>query len=400
MEARSRVAALRQLFGRPPVQDALVATAVAGMSLFALWNPPLFVDFDFRPPDAPGIVLALLGGAAVAVRSRWPMAATAVALAAVVPMTQLGYSQSIGGMATLLTLYSVAVSRRLRSSASMLGLVVGFVGLALATSPIDPTLSDWVANLFVIATAWAFGRSVRVRRTHHAAVAERNRAQADALAAETRAMLVEERTRVALEMQDLVAHTLTEVNVQVAAARRTLTTGDRRCAEQLLQSAESAGRSAMEEIRRAADLLGHGKAGSSMRPQPGLADLHDLVERERAAGVEVSFTSAAGETAVPPGIALTAYRVVEEAFAEGHVEGIGAAAVHVEQASQRVALQVRTSPQRSGIRWHGEASPTTGPLERLRTRVELYGGELTVARTSDGETVVSAAFPVVTERTA
>jgi signal transduction histidine kinase len=358
------------------------------------------VDFDFREPDALGVALAVMGGAAVAVRSRHPVAATLVALAAVAPLTHLGYSQSIGGTASLLALYSVAVSRRLRVSLTLLLLTVVVVGVVLLTSPLAPSASDWAANLFVIATAWVFGRSVRVRRAHVATVGARNEAQAEALAAETRAMLVEERARAAREMQDLVAHTLSEVNVQVAAARRTLARGDHASAEQLLRAAEEAGRTAMEETRRAVCVLGHCDDDASLRPQPGLADLDDLLAREKATGTEVGLTSTGDAVTVPPGVALTSYRVVEEALAEGRAEGPRSTAVGVDWRPDSLVVRVRTTPRTPRVRWHGDTPSGSGGLERLRTRVELYGGELHSARTRDGGSEVTARFPTVTGRTA
>ncbi len=400
MQRWSRAQAVRAQLGRPVVQDALIALVVAYLSVVALWNPPPFVDFDFRDPDALGVALAVAGGAAVAVRSSHPVPATLVALAAVAPLTQLGYSQSVGGMASLLTLYSVAVSRSLRTSLTLLGVVVGTVGTVLVTSPLDATLSDWLANLFVIATAWVFGRSVRVRRAHLATVGARNRAQADALAAETRAMLVEERARVARELQDLVAHTMTEVNVQVAAARRTLRLGHQQQAEHLLLAAESAGRTAMEELRRAVDVMGDSESCHERRPQPGLADLQDLVQRERAVGTEVDLTSTGAEVDVPPGVALTSYRLVEEALAAGRAEGPVSATVDLQWPPGALSLQVRVTPRTPRVRWAGDDDRSPGGPERLRSRVELYGGELRVARTRDGGTDVTARFPTVTGRTA
>ncbi len=386
---------------RPAVRDAAIAVLVAALSVAALWNPPPFVDFDFRDPDPLGVALAVAGGAAVAFRSSRPVAATLVALAAVVPLTQLGYSQSIGGMAALLTLYSVAVSRPLRTSVPALVLTVTVLGTVLVTTPLAATPSDWAANLFVVATAWAFGRSVRVRRTHVATVHARNSARLAAQAAETRAMLAEERARVVREMQDLVAHTLTELNVQVCAARRTLDRGDPHAAEQLLADAEGAGRTALGEMRRAVELLGpDDNAGSRMRPQPTIADLEDLVARERTSGLDVRLVATGAGEGVPPGVALTAYRVVEQALAAAHADGSASAEVILGRTGDDLSVRVRSTPRSPRVRWREEESPDTGALERLRTRVELYGGRLQLAPTRDGGTDVSARLPTATGRTA
>lgn len=399
MTSSSRLGAVAAFLRRPPVQDALLAVVVAYLSVVALWNPPPFVTVDFTEPDATGVVLAIAGGVAVGFRSIRPVEATLAALAAVATLTHLGYSTSIGGIATLLALYSVAVGRSWRVSVPVTTLVGAGVGVALWTGPLPTTTSDWLSNMFVVSAAWVFGRSVRVRRAHAATAVARDRAEADAATAETRALVVEERARVAREMQDLVAHTLTEINVQVAAARRTMGHGDTSAAEQLLLDAEASGRAAMDEIRRAVGVLGHDEDDAARRPQPGLDELHDLLARERAAGGVAELTTTGTPVAVPAGIALTSYRLVEAALTDARCEGPHGADVQIVWTDTALTVVVRTAPKPPRVRWQ-EDLRSGGAAERLRTRVELYGGDLRRARTRDGGVEVTARFPVAIGRTA
>ena len=121
---------------RPLVQDALLGTVLAVLSIVSMWTPSTLVDYDFREPDAFGVLLALLGSGAVLVRSRLPIVALGVALVALLPMVQLGYSQAIGGLPVLLTLYSVAVRRRF--AVSLASALVTAAAIAVVTRPIEP----------------------------------------------------------------------------------------------------------------------------------------------------------------------------------------------------------------------------------------------------------------------
>jgi signal transduction histidine kinase len=395
MEDRAVWESIRARLRRPVVQDVVVAAVLACLSLVSLWSPPAFITFDFRDPDALGVVLSLVASASVTFRSRRPEAALLVSLAASIAVAQLGYSQSLGGVATLLTLYSVAVSRRSRVSVPLAALTVLAVGVVLVTSPMQATLSQAVANLFVIGTAWTVGRSVRVRRAHTSSIVAREQAQAAAYEAETRALLVEERALMAREMQDLVAHNLTEVGVQVAAARRLLTRGQVADAEQLLLDAERVSRSAMDEMRRAVRMLGRSDGDAGLRPQPGIGDLDELVRRAATEGTTIRFNSSGEPLSVSAGVALTAYRVVEESLQELRDSGRGSVDVAVDWGVDALSVSLRGEPADPQIKWDEPELPAGNRITRLRNRVETYGGQLGCCRTREGGLAVSARFPLL-----
>ena len=377
----------------PRVHDPALAAVLALTSLHALWSPSPLVIIDFREPDLLGVVLSVVPAAAVAFRSRWPVAMLLVSIATSLLHAQLGYSQGIGSLAPLFPLYSVAVSRSFQLSGGLMLMMSTSLGVVLATGPFDPATSDWVSNLGIVVGAWAFGRSVRIRRLNQAHIEQRNQARLEAREAETRSLLVEERARTAQEMQDLVAHNLTEVSVQIAAAR-TVMRRDPEAAEALLLEAERIGRVALEEMRRAGGLLTTPGTSAPLRPQPDLDDLVQLVEQARRAGGDVRWTSTGDPAPVPPGVALTAYRLVEEALDNARQEG-GRAPVEIAVAwdEGRLTVDVTIGADDTQVPWDRPVVPA-GVLNRLRTRVSAYGGELKLSQRRDGRSRVSAWFPL------
>lgn len=289
--------------------DAVLGLLVAVFATLSLWSAPAFVDYDFREPDAFGVALAVLSGAAVAVRTRWPLAALAVASVASLLPVQQGYPQGVATLAPLLVTYTVAAVRPLRQSAVATAGVGLLAAVVLVTGPFDASAADWFGNALLLGAGFAVGRSVRVRRQQTAALEERNRALLEAREARSRAVEVDERAAIVREMQDLVTHGLTALTVQTAAARRLLRT-DPATAEELLRTVERTGHDAIDDMRRILGVLRPAGDAAEWRPQPGLADLEDLVSEARAAGLSVEVVSVGPAAEVEPGVALTAYRLV------------------------------------------------------------------------------------------
>ncbi len=377
--------------------DPLVALLMAVASLYALWHPSPLMDAAFREADALGVVLVLLSTGAVAFRSRWPVAMLLVSATTSLLHAQMGYSQGVGNFAPLLVLYTVALTRPVRLSAALTFAMMVGLSVTLATSPFEVTLSDYVTNLIVIAAAWGVGRSVRIRRDHQAELEARNRALVEVRQAETDRMLIEERARTAREMQDLVAHNLTEVSVQIAAARR-LMSRDPETAQSMLLEAERLGRVALDEMRRAGGVLEAGDSPPDLRPQPGLDDLEDLIERRQGDGAGLTCRRTGTPAPVPQGVALTAYRFVEEAI-DGFraTRGDTPLEVAVEWADHGLEVKVTAGADGRRIAWEQPALPET-TIGRLRTRIEAYGGTLHLGNRRDSTTRLAASFPLATRR--
>jgi signal transduction histidine kinase len=239
--------------------------------------------------------------------------------------------------------------------------------------------------------AWLAGRSMRRRelereRAEAAAIAERQEAEARRVAA-----IADERSRIAREMHDIVAHGMGVMVVQAAAAEQLLEV-DPESAREPLATVRQTGQAAMAEMRRLLGLLNSGE-GEQTAPQPRLAELPALVERLRQAGMPVTMTVTGAPTAsLPAGLELCVYRIVQEALTNSlkHA-GQVATSVELDHRDDCVAVQVRNAPSPQPPSTAGAG--TGHGLVGMRERVRLYGGELAVGPRPDGSFVVSAALP-------
>ncbi|WP_121253731.1 sensor histidine kinase [Nocardioides ferulae] len=385
---------------RPFVQDLVLALVLTGFSLHALWHATPVVELEFREPDLLGVVLTVAGAGGVALRSRAPVTSLLVTAFGTFGVAHLVYSQGIGGFAPLFALYSVAVGRSFRTSLGLTLVTAGGLSSVLVFGPYEPTPGEWASNLVACLAVWTLGRSVRTRRQHARTVELRNLAMQEVREAETRTLLVEERARTVREMQDLVAHHLTEVSVQIAAARRVLAR-DPGSAEVLLQGAESTGRAALEEMRRAGGLLG-AEPAASLRPQPTLDDLDELVASQRAAGLQVGYRRTGRLAGAAPGLELTVFRLVEEALRQ--IRGRAAAApsglpieISLDALDGELDVSVTCGPDRDTVSWeheHEHEAEGLPLLLRLRARAAAYGGELSLGHRRDGSFRLSGRFPL------
>jgi signal transduction histidine kinase len=318
-------------------EDVALGALVAAFAVLSLWSAPTFVDYDFREPDVLSVTLAVLSGAAVAVRTRWPLAALAVASVASLLPVQQGYAQGVATLAPLLVTYTVAAGRPLRQSAPATACAGLLAVTVLLTGPFEPSAADWFGNALLLGAGFGVGRSVRVRRQQTAALEERNRALLEARAARDRALEVDERATIAREMQDLVTHGLTALTVQTAAARRLLRT-DPDTAEEVLRTVERTGQDAVD---------------------------------------------------VEPGVALTAYRLVQEALRNCQQ--------HAGRAAATVSLQWLPGSLSLVVEDDGRGAADGGSegrgLRSLAERVQAYGGRLRAGPRGGGGFTVTAVLP-------
>lgn len=373
--------------------DALLGVVVAVFGVLSLWSTPRAVTFDYREPGALAVALTLLAGAAVAIRGRWPVPALVLASAAALTPLALGYPQTIATFTPLLVLYTVAAHRPVRISGPAAVGVYLLVGLLLAAGPIEPTVADWVSNTFMVIAVWAVGWSVRSRRSEHAGREERNRAVFEAAQARARATEVDERAAIAREMQDLVTHGITALTVHTTAARRVLRS-DPEAADRLLAEAERAGHEAIAEMRRILGVLRPPDDVPDLRPQPGLADLDTLVDEARAEGMDVELVNRGTPVEVDGGVALTAYRVVQEALTNVRRHaGRAAARVTLDWGDADLSLRI-TDDGRGALTWLVDSPPDGHGLASLRQRVSAYGGALAAGPGPGGGFTVTASLPL------
>ncbi|MEA2426364.1 MAG: hypothetical protein QOH13_2774 [Thermoleophilaceae bacterium] len=276
--------------------------------------------------------------------------------------------------------------------------VVGLAAGVLVVSAIDAASSGafqasgvrpsvWL----LLAASWLVGREVRRHRTEVSAL--RRRAAELELEREEQARLAvaEERARIARELHDVIAHSVSVIVVQAQAARRVLA-GDEPHAHALLETIESTGRGALAELRRSLGLLRTHHEQASLEPQPSLHRLHALADQMRAVGLPVDVVIEGQPAELPPGVDLSAYRIVQE--------GLTNALKHAGPAQARVLVryapsQLEIEVSDDGTGGVGDAANGAGHgIVGMRERVALYGGHLETGRSGNGGYVLRARLPL------
>jgi signal transduction histidine kinase len=232
--------------------------------------------------------------------------------------------------------------------------------------------------------AWAVGRALSERGRRAAELEVR----ADRLQREHESAVAEERARIARELHDVIAHSVSVMTVQAGAARLLLD-GDPERARDSLLSLENTGRQALADMRRLLGILRSDHERAALRPQPGIGDVPALVDQMRAAGLRADLSIEGEPKPLAPGVDLTAYRIVQEALTNALKHAAPAPArVAVRYARDTLAVEVvNDGPLR------GNGRPGHG-LVGMRERVGLYGGTLTAGPTDEGGFRVHAELPV------
>ncbi|GHH43768.1 two-component sensor histidine kinase [Lentzea cavernae] len=249
----------------------------------------------------------------------------------------------------------------------------------------------------LLLTCWLLGEFVSARRAYLRAVedrAVRAEREKEALA---RAAVAEERTRIAREMHDVVAHAVSMMVMQAEGARMSLVSGGDQV-EQALRDISRGGRDAMGELRHMLHLLRQEPTGTT--PQPTGADLRGAVDSIRAAGLDVELHERGGPEGVSTGLVVQVVRIVQEALTNvlKHALPPASAEVVVDwgpvTSGREVRLRVRNSAGTAAGQPLVDLPSGGHGLPGMRERVSMYGGTLRTERTADGGFVVEAVLPV------
>jgi signal transduction histidine kinase len=408
----------------PTVADGLLAALVTvlGLPQLLIDNPSLAkLGIEFRDTDALAVLLTLAQTVPLVWRRRAPMAVLAVTGLAALAHLAVGYQPTWAEFGVLIALYTVAAHCPQRRSLLAAALVA--VGLAVYTTlvmvryprPAEEDVQGWLVGYVQFAAAWFLG-NVQKRRLAYTAKLEALNAQ---LASEQELRshwaVAEERGRIARELHDVVAHSVSVMTVQAGAARRTLAASPDQAASALGQI-ESTGRQALVELRRLLGLLRDRDQEdvAALAPQPGLDHLESLTAAAREAGLPVEVTVEGEPRPLPAGVDLSAYRIVQEALTNS-LRHAGPARAKVRIRYGREDLEVQVTDDGAGgpgtVRdGGGPVVVRLGPdgvlelpgrreggghgLIGMRERVAMFGGTLETGPRPDGGYRVAARLPL------
>jgi signal transduction histidine kinase len=369
--------------------DALLALLLAALAEIEIWTS--------AQPTAPRLVpatTALVSLLALAWRRRAPLPSGLVSLGALTLATAFWHLDGAWiPFAILVPVYSVARHREMGSALTAVALALAVGALATAQED-NENFGQFLSNfLFVavimIGTPWAAGRAVRNRQLRAAVLEDRAVALERESEERARAAVAEERLRMARELHDVVGHSLGLIVVQAGAERATLR-GAQDSTRDTLVTIEQAGREALGEMRRLLEMMRRDDEEVALAPQPSLAHIEALVEKVRAAGLPVELHVEGRPVALPPGVDLSAYRIVQEALTNA-LKHAGPARVRVRVRYGEDALELEVVDDGAGVA--GDADSGHGLLG-MRERVALYGGSLRTGAQPGGGYAVGVRLPL------
>jgi signal transduction histidine kinase len=392
----------RRWLPRLPQQgaDGLLGAVVAGLQLVLLLVVRGYQGGPLRytEPGALAVGLVVAQGLPLAWRRRRPLLVLAVVLGANTAYYALGFPETGFDLGLPVALYSAAAYTGPRVSLlAATATVASFVGLfALQVGPfwasVPASFLAWLVAIF--AALWVWGRYVQVRRAYTAELEARaDRAERDREEQARRAVAAE-RVRIARELHDVVAHHVGVAVIQAGAARRLLDS-DPEQTRSALVAVEDAGRRALTAMPSLLRALRSDEADEARAPQPTLADLDELVAQVATAGLPVELRIEGRTRALPAGVGLSAYRIVQEALTNA-LKHAGPARAQVTVCYEPDALAVTVVDDGDGGRRPRRipSGPGGHGLVGMRERVALFGGQLHAGPRPEGGFRVAARFPL------
>ncbi|WP_408050860.1 sensor histidine kinase [Streptomyces sp. HO565] len=372
----------------PLAADGLIAAALTTVAVL-LGTEAVAQGWPALGPLA--WTLVALVNLPLALRTRAPVTVCLVSHGWWAVSIALGEWPVVGSFGPMLAVYTVASLRSTRVAAASAALLAGVWICAGIVSDADAMASVVGQAVGFPLVLWRFGYVAR--RT-----AELTRELRAEQAARARREVAEERVRIARELHDVVAHHIAVINVQAGLARFVFHS-DAPTARGALDTIEGASGEALAELRRMLGLLrADGVQGADGAPAPGLDQLGEMVTRVRTGGVGVDLRVTGEPRALPPGVQLCVYRVVQEALTNvlKHAPGAHAA---VEIAYRAGEVTVSVTDDGPGDARRERVDPDTIPdrgghgLIGMRERAKLYGGTIAVGPRSEGGFGVRLTLP-------
>ncbi|MER7332808.1 MULTISPECIES: sensor histidine kinase [unclassified Micromonospora] len=378
----------------PLAADALLALGLVAAEVVLIslapreyWPPHLLAALAWSPVCA----------APVALRRVAPGPAVAAAVATLALPVLLDLVPATQSLTFLVLTYTVAATRPLRTavvaavvlwlSAGAVNVVAPLDGVMEGVSPAYLVLN----NLLTGAVSYSVGRAVHSRRAATEALRERARVAEENQRSLAEQAVADERRRIARELHDVVAHHVSVMGVLATGARRVLRK-DLDAADEAIGTIEATSRATLREMRRLLDVLRTDtEPAADLAPQPGLAGIEALVDQVREAGLPVTLRVEGTPGALEEGVALTLYRIAQEALTNA-LKHAGTATAEVRLTFDEGAVGVEIADTGRGP---GPGGDRIGHgLVGMRERVALYGGVLRTGARPGGGFRVSARIPV------
>ena len=292
---------------------AVIMTAITLFGAYGEAHPTKFsavvVNGKYHVPYTPNAALLLVAAASLVLagRRRYPLTVLVISTAAVVTYSLLGYENGAALLAPTLALYTVAVAAttRLATIAGAATLVALMVSSAV-NNPFGPTGGGYYLIPALVAAAFFGGIAVSNHRAFVASI--QARAEQDASR-----RVDEERLRIARELHDVVAHTMSTINVQATAAAQVLTERPQTAAA-ALAAIRTASKDGLRELRAILHVLRQADDGDPTAPTPGLTQLDALVTSANQAGLPTSLKVSGEAADLPLTVDLAAYRIIQESL--------------------------------------------------------------------------------------
>ncbi|MCP4966838.1 MAG: sensor histidine kinase [bacterium] len=380
---------------RMMITDVLLGVGMFGLSLGALYIWKLGDETNVRPLDLWVVPLVGLQTLSLIWRRKFPVTVLSLTIIGFVIDRGLNYPSSWAFFGIAFAMYTVGAQLEPRRSLLIGGITLDIVLLwtvvGIIVNDVDPLAL--LSELAVLGFPLMLGRESyhRQRRMveleRRAIRAEHEREQRAAEAVRN------ERVRIARELHDVVAHEITVMTLQTTGARRVLETDSDR-ATQAMVAAEAAGHRALTEMRRLLGMLRTSDPRATA-PQPGLDSLESLVEQMNLAGLETELTVRGEARAVPIGVDLNAYRIIQESLTNTLKHGGPNVSAAIEVAYDKSSLSVQVTDDGRG------ASTTQHPqngegqgLVGMHERVALLEGSLSAGPKPGGGYRVTAEIPI------
>jgi signal transduction histidine kinase len=392
----------------PLVVDGVLALIFVAVGIASVFSQDIRDDDGaitdgFREPSILAVVTVLIVCAPVAIRRRVPLVALVISSIGILIHILIGWPEGGLPLAVLFLVYTVGACSPLRTAfAGLAVLVVTIVVLGLTDSP----GLDAVGVLSILAqfiAVWAIGVALRSRRMATDSKVREAVERAEAERQGAARVLAEERLRIAQELHDVVAHSMSVIAVQAGVGAHVIDTRPDQ-ARAALEAISSTSRGTLHELRQLLGVLRGTDGGWSNAPAHGLSDLPRLVDDVRVAGVPVTL-HLEGDVdweaeCVQPGVELSAYRVVQEALTNviKHAGTPSRVDVRVNHLPGTLVVEViddgRGLAARRANGTSAESADGAGHgLVGMRERVELWGGELSVGPGPGGGYRVKALLP-------